>query len=132
MGERTCAVNTAAPAVPLAPVSRRYVEMLKQQFEKLLAAEREARERIAEAELRARQIVDAARGKRAERIAQVRKDALREADAILEQTRAESSAERARIMMDARAKAEKMLAAANQVEDAFVQRAARSIAGLDP
>ncbi|MCC6797940.1 MAG: hypothetical protein IT366_22690 [Candidatus Hydrogenedentes bacterium] len=131
MGERTCAVNTAAPAVSHAPVSRRYVEMLKQQFEKLLAAERDARERIADAELRARQIVDAARGKRGERITQVHDDALREADAILEQARAESSEERVRIMMDAHAKAEAMLAAADKVEDAFVQRAARSVAGLD-
>ena len=105
--------------------------MLKQQFEKLLAAERDARERIAEAELRTVQIVDAARGKRGERIAQVQDDALREADAILEQARAESSEERVRIMMDAHAKAEAMLAAADKVEDAFVQRAARSVAGLD-
>ncbi|MCC6152365.1 MAG: hypothetical protein IT367_01315 [Candidatus Hydrogenedentes bacterium] len=106
--------------------------MLKQQFEKILVAEREARERIAEAELQANRIVDDARGKRAERIAQVRDEALREADAILEQARGESAAEKARIMEDARARAGAMLAAVDKVDDEFVQRAARSIAGLDP
>lgn len=106
--------------------------MLKQQFEKLLAAEREARERIAEAEIRAQQIVVDARGKRAERIAQVREQAIREADAILEQARAESALEKARIITDAQTEAAVLSAAADKVDDEFVRRAARNIAGLDP
>mgnify|MGYP005613972461 CR=1 FL=1 len=72
--------------------------MLKQQFEILLAAEREASERIAEAELQAKRTMDDARRKRGERTSQAREEALREVDAILEQARAESATEKARIL----------------------------------
>ena len=106
--------------------------MLKQQFEILLAAEREASERIAEAELQAKRTMDDARAKRGERISQAREEALREVDAILEQARAESATEKARILAAAHAKADALLAAAGEVDEAFVQRAARSIAGIDP
>ncbi len=105
--------------------------MLKQQFENLLAAERDARDRIANAELEAKQIFNDARAARGQRLSEVRDETLRETDAILEQVRAESAAEKTRIIEAAHAKADAMVIAADNVDDAFVQRAARAIAGLE-
>ena len=112
--------------------SRRSVNVLKEHFANLLDAERAARDRIADAEREAARIVEEARGQRAQRMDRGRADAQREAEEIVNRARVESDHSKAQILVGAKERADAILNAADGVDFAFVQRAARDIAGLGP
>lgn len=103
---------------------------MKTEVERILAAEAAAKEKIAEAEKRAKEISDQTKALKARIVEEAREQAIAQAQAQLRDTTQEAAAERVRIIDEAKARAASAGKQALAEQDSIVAGAIAQIAGL--